>query len=329
MPMNHLLSQINSCEAQIGLSDDAIIHKAMQEWLEFVEAVVQSDQEWIISEARDAIANLLSAYHRVTGAGEMSMLSPDFTSSAVELAISLGQRNDVMQKYRGIYSRTTASLDDLTMHTESAVAQILGLTEQHTGQTMDVETVLAEQLGKFSDRLETYQPAIDLHDYISDVPDFPKEWILFKDISPLLHNPAALRHAVQQLASKAKDADVIVGLDARWFIFGTAVAQQLHKPFVMVRKRGKLPGAVIEESYDLEYGSNTQAIQIDSITSGQKVAIIDDLLATGGTAAAACKLVEKLGGEVQWCHFVIGLHGIGGQETLADYPVSELIRYDI
>lgn len=199
-----------------------------------------------------------------------------------------------MQKYRNIYSRSPASKQSLTQATNTVVTTILGLTKDNTGTTLDIKTALQDLTDKFGQRIDSYSSKIDIKQYIRDVPNFPKPGITFKDIAPLLQNPKALHHTIHQLSTKVKDADVIVGLDARGFIFGAAVAHYLGKSFVMVRKRGKLPGKTIEEGYDLEYGSSTQAIQQDSIQTGQRVAIIDDVLATGGTAAAACKLIQKV-----------------------------------
>ena len=324
--MNNLLHQLHQYENKLGLTDDAIIHKTMQEWLEFVEAVQSQDVESIIGETGDAISNMLSSYHRVSDGQEISLWGVMQDSTALDLAINLGKRNDTIQKFRDIYSRNPASLESLTSITQDNIGQILWLAETSTGQQFDVSSLLEQQLNKFWDRLNQYSSYTNLEDYVRDIPNFPKEWILFKDISPLLKNPHALQYVVHQLSEQVKNADVIVGLDARGFIFGTAVARYLNKPFVMVRKKGKLPGEVIEESYDLEYGSNTQAIQVDSIAQWQKVAIIDDLLATGGTAASACKLIEKLWGTVQWCHFVIELKDLQGRDKLSDYDVTQLMQ---
>ena len=143
-------------------------------------------------------------------------------------------------------------------------------------------------------------PEILAAKYIRDVPDFPKPGILFKDITPVLENPEALQQAVDLLAedARAKGAEVIVGIESRGFIFGIPVALDLKVPFAMARKLGKLPYNKISEEYALEYGTNTVEMHEDAIRAGQKAYIVDDLLATGGTAAAAARLVERLGGEV-------------------------------
>ena len=165
---------------------------------------------------------------------------------------------------------------------------------------------------------------VDINNYIHTVQDFPKTWIAFKDISPILSHPEAFHYVVDELTKKVIDADVIVWLDARWFIFWAAVAYKLQKPFVMIRKKWKLPWEIIEESYELEYGVNTQVMQKNSIQKWQTVAIIDDLLATWGTAVCACNLIEKLWWIVQWCHFVVVLDDLNGADKLEKYMITSL-----
>lgn len=170
---------------------------------------------------------------------------------------------------------------------------------------------------------------MNLYDFIADVPDFPIEGILFRDITPLMQNGEAFAYTVKKLAEYAKErgADVIVGPEARGFLFGTPVAAMLGLGFVPVRKPGKLPRETVDFEYDLEYGSNTLSIHKDAIKPGQKVVIIDDLLATGGTVEASIKLVESLGGEVVGCGFVIELLDLKGRELLKDQNILSLIEY--
>ncbi|HEY8364738.1 MAG TPA: adenine phosphoribosyltransferase [Haloplasmataceae bacterium] len=170
---------------------------------------------------------------------------------------------------------------------------------------------------------------MDLKKFIADVPDFPKEGILFKDITPLMQNGKALRFTVEKLSefAKEKGADLIVGPEARGFLFGTPVAALMGVGFVPVRKPGKLPREVVEFNYELEYGSNTLCVHKDAIEKGQKVVIIDDLLATGGTVEAAIKLIEMLGGTVVGCAFLIELKDLHGREKLQGYDVYSLIQY--
>jgi adenine phosphoribosyltransferase len=161
-------------------------------------------------------------------------------------------------------------------------------------------------------------PAKTVRDYIRTIPDFPHEGIMFRDVTTLFANPRGFRMAVDQLLHPyaGEDIDVVVGLEARGFILGGAIAHQLGKGFVPIRKKGKLPGATIEQSYTLEYGEAVMEIHSDAIEAGAKVLVVDDLLATGGTAAAGIKLLEKLGGNVVGCAFVIDLPELGGRARL-------------
>lgn len=170
---------------------------------------------------------------------------------------------------------------------------------------------------------------MNLKDYIASIQDFPKEGILFRDITPLLNDPKAYKQTVDTLAEFAKNAgaEVILGPESRGFMFGCPVAIEIGAGFVPVRKPGKLPRVTISEKYDLEYGSNELQIHEDAIKPGQKVVIVDDLLATGGTVAATIKMVERLGGEVVGCAFVIELADLNGKELLKDYNVFTLLQY--
>lgn len=172
-------------------------------------------------------------------------------------------------------------------------------------------------------------PSMWLQDYIRDVPDFPEPGIVFKDITPLLRNPDALRYSVEALAADlvGADIDAVVGIDARGFIFGAPIACRVGCGFVPVRKKGKLPGDVASVSYDLEYGSNCLELSADAITTGARVAIIDDVLATGGTVAATIELCEKAGAEVACASFVMELGFLGGRERLPDTDVHVLVNY--
>lgn len=170
---------------------------------------------------------------------------------------------------------------------------------------------------------------MDLTKYIADVPDFPSEGILFRDITPLLQNGEAFKYACDKIAefAEAQGATIIVGPESRGFIFGCPVATKLNIGFAPVRKPGKLPREQIKEEYTLEYGSNTLCMHTDSIKPGDKVVIIDDLLATGGTLKATCNIINKLGGEVVGISCLIELEGLNGKDLLKDYPVYTLIKY--
>lgn len=157
-----------------------------------------------------------------------------------------------------------------------------------------------------------------VRDYIRTIPDFPHEGILFRDVTTLFANPRGFRMAVDQLIHpySGEDIDVVIGLEARGFILGGAIAHQLGKGFVPIRKQGKLPGHTIKQAYKLEYGEAVMEMHDDAIEAGAKVLVVDDLLATGGTAEAGIKLIEKLGGVVVGCAFVIDLPELGGREKL-------------
>ncbi len=167
-----------------------------------------------------------------------------------------------------------------------------------------------------------------LQDFIRDVPDFPKEGIVFKDITPLLADPAALKDTIGQLADPYRDmhVDVVVGMESRGFIFAPAVACELGAGFVPTRKPGKLPAETISHSYDLEYGTDMLEIHADAIKPGQKVLMVDDLIATGGTMAAACALVRQLGGEIVGAAFLIELSFLAGRDKLPGLDVISLIK---
>lgn len=168
-----------------------------------------------------------------------------------------------------------------------------------------------------------------LKSLIRDVPDFPKKGIIFKDITPLLKNGVALRSACDQLTEnfKGMKIDQVVGIESRGFIFSPVVAYQLGTGFVPVRKKGKLPAAKESISYDLEYGEDLLEVHLDSLRKGAQVIIVDDLLATGGTAEAVIHLVEKLGAQVVGLAFLIELTFLKGRERLKDYQIHSLIQY--
>lgn len=169
-----------------------------------------------------------------------------------------------------------------------------------------------------------------IEDYVRSIPDFPEPGIIFRDVTSILQDADGLKLAIDSMQECLKDTevDVIVGTESRGFVFGVPIAYNLHKPFVPVRKKGKLPCETVSRSYDLEYGSATIEMHRDSIKPGQKVAVIDDLIATGGTVEAAVKLIEELGGEVVKIVFLMELAGLKGREKLAGYDVASVIRYE-
>jgi adenine phosphoribosyltransferase len=169
-----------------------------------------------------------------------------------------------------------------------------------------------------------------IEEYVRSIPDFPEPGIIFRDVTSILQDADGLTLAIDlmQECLKDVDVDVIVGTESRGFIFGVPIAYNLHKPFVPVRKKGKLPCETISQAYDLEYGSAVIEMHKDSIKPGQKVAIIDDLVATGGTIEAAIKMIESLGGEVVKIVFLMELAGLKGREKLAGYDVESVICYE-
>ena len=168
-----------------------------------------------------------------------------------------------------------------------------------------------------------------LKETIRSIPDFPSEGVLFRDITTLVKNPEAYESLISAIADELRplDVDIVIGPEARGFVIGAAVAYAIRAGFVLARKPGKLPGEVNRISYGLEYGSDCLEIHTDAIQPGQRVAIVDDLLATGGTARAAAELVREMGGEVAAMAFAIELTDLGGREKLGDYPVVAAIKY--
>ena len=169
-----------------------------------------------------------------------------------------------------------------------------------------------------------------IEDYIRSIPDFPQEGIIFRDVTSILEDADGFELAIDSMQKllEGMDIDVIVGAESRGFIFGAPIAYNLHKPLVLVRKKGKLPCETVEQSYDLEYGNAVIEMHKDSIKPGQKVVIIDDLIATGGTVEAAAKLIESLGGEVVKMVFLMELAGLKGRERLKNYDVQSVICYE-
>ncbi len=166
-------------------------------------------------------------------------------------------------------------------------------------------------------------------DYVRTIPDFPEPGIMFRDVTSVIQDPDGLRLAIDKLEGlvQNEDFDIVVGPESRGFIFGVPIAYNMHKSFVPVRKKGKLPCETIEQSYDLEYGSATLEMHKDAIKPGQRVIIVDDLIATGGTIEAIIKLVEKLGGQVVKIVFLMELEGLNGRERLKGYNIDSVVKY--
>ena len=170
----------------------------------------------------------------------------------------------------------------------------------------------------------------ELEKYVRTIPNFPKDGIMFRDITSVIQDPNGLKLAIDEMQKLLKDVefDVIAGVESRGFIFGMPIAYNLGKAFIPIRKKGKLPAETVEKSYELEYGTATIEVHKDAIKPGQKVVIIDDLIATGGTIEAACNLVEELGGEVIKLLFLIELIDLNGRERLSKYDVLSVLSYE-
>lgn len=169
-----------------------------------------------------------------------------------------------------------------------------------------------------------------IEDYIRSIPDFPEEGIIFRDVTSVLQDADGLQLAIDELVKKLENVefDVLAGTESRGFIFGMPIAYLLHKPFVLIRKAGKLPCETISKTYDLEYGTATIEMHKDAIQPGQKVVLIDDLIATGGTMKAAAELVEELGGTVEMILFLLELKGLEGRKVLEKYQVESVVAYE-
>lgn len=170
---------------------------------------------------------------------------------------------------------------------------------------------------------------IDLNKYIREIPNFPKEGIQYKDITPLLQSPEAIKESVAQFLALIGDEkiDKVVGIESRGFLFGMLLAEKLNAGFVPIRKPGKLPAETYSEVYELEYGKDTLEIHCDAIQRGERIILHDDVLATGGTARAACDLVKKMGAEIVQCNFLIELSFLNGRKKLNSYAVKSLLKY--
>jgi adenine phosphoribosyltransferase len=170
---------------------------------------------------------------------------------------------------------------------------------------------------------------LDLRAWIRDVPDFPRPGIVFKDITPLLGEPRAFAHAIERLAGRVERPGAVVAIESRGFVFGAGLALHWRVPFVPARKFGKLPGPTVRRQYSLQYGEDTLELHADALPTGRRAVIVDDLVASGGTAHAVAQLVEDLGARVEALLFVIELVGLGGREKLARWPVEALLAYEV
>lgn len=326
MSLSQSLSTYHSLEFDAHLTLYDIILKAVQESYEFTEALEQNDSSNSIKEAGDLLINILSVTSRF---GDIDKLSLDSSLAnemwGINKMLPLWLRDVSNRRKR--YTRDTFDEASYLANLSRLVSILLERIKKES-----LTYVVDDSIVKFRTRIAVYLPEIELQAYIAVYPDFPKPGILFRDIAPLLSSQDALRYACFELARRAKDADIIAGLDARGFIFGTMVAHILEKPFVMIRKKWKLPWETIGTDYSLEYGDNSIEIQKDAIEAGKKVVIVDDLLATGGTFLAAASLIEKVGGKVEKLLSLISIDDADlashpSRKSLEKYQVESVLHY--
>ena len=330
MKQSKLLEQVHQKQAlqlEWHISLDDVIGKVCEEVMEVIEAVNIWDQEELDGEVRDSIANILCSSEKV-GVDITTLTNERINPSLVDTCILLGDWHQKVQGLRGRYIRHKFDQQDLQQATENLIKSILW----YDSSAQTLESIMKSSIQKLSSGIHLYKPNINIKDFIVEYPDFPKPWILFRDISPLLQNLEAFRYVCFELAKNCTNADKIVGFDARGFLFGIEVAQILSKPFVMLRKKWKLPGEVENISYGLEYGKDSIELQKWSIQKGEKIALIDDLLATGGTALAWAKLVEGLWWEIDSVNFVISLDeefliNQEARQALKKYPLYRVVSY--
>ena len=323
-----IMSEYKDIEFKAHVNIDDVLNKVTQEAWEIIEAKQDWDLEEMYKEAQDTLVNVVSVWYELWADLEFDR---KYTTEVWfgKFIVDLGYWNTKVQAYRQRYSREKANIEIVSKVTNELISDILSFADPMKNPT----EMLEANTKKFLSRAGKYYEDINLKDYIADVPDFPKPWIDFKDISPLLKNREALRNMIFQMAFDCRNADVIAGLDARGFIFWEAIANLLNKPFVMIRKAGKLPGETIWIKYWLEYGTDEIEIQKWIIKNWEKVALVDDLLATWGTIKAATKLVEKAWWEVNNISFAISLDeddlvNMPARQQIQKYKINSVLQYN-
>lgn len=311
--------------AHVNLDD--IINKVTQEVSELIEADENWDVQETYKEAWDVLVNVLSVSHELWM--NFDIERKYMQKSNIDLSILNWKWNSKIQALRNKYSKENITLNEAESITKELVESVLN----YTNPKKSLSELVKINTQKFEVRKDSYKPKINLNEYIDSYPDFPKKWIHFKDISRLLTTPEALKYAVNELSINCKDSDIIVWLDARGFIFWSLVAQNLNKPFVMFRKKWKLPWNTKNLDYWLEYWNNTLEIQTWKIDKLQKVSIIDDLLATWWTVKAAIDLIESEWWIVNNLAFVIALNDknlvdMKSRNFLSNYEVNSLLNYN-
>ncbi|MFZ2151005.1 MAG: adenine phosphoribosyltransferase [Candidatus Absconditicoccaceae bacterium] len=316
------LDQYKKNEILAHVELDDVIIKVTQELGEMLEAKMDNNLQELAKETADTVVNILSASKGVDIIPDIENISNKENISSEQLFIQMKNRTQAIQGLRKRYSRDNISKQEFKNITEIFLSHVLS----YGGVQKTLEEILDTNSVKFANRIDDYKPNLDLKNYINEYQDFPRAPVSFKDISPLLTSPEAMRYLSFELAQKCDGVDVIVGLDARGFLFGPLVAEILHIPFIMIRKKGKLPGETINQEYKKEYGSDIMEIQKGSILPGQKAVLIDDLLATGGTMDTAGKLIEQLGGKV---HKVLSVVQINDEFCSQMREKYNLTRYDV
>ena len=323
-----LMSEYTDIEFKAHVELDDVLNKVTQEAWEIIEAKEDWNIEEMYKEAADTLVNITSIAYQL-------WITPDLTKkedlevSASKLLIDLGDWNTKIQGYRNRYSRQQETVESVTNSTNNLITDILSFSNPD----LSALEMIQNNTSKFISRAWLYYENINLKDYVKNVPNFPKEWIDFKDISPLLEDRKAMKNMVFEMAEQCRDADVIVGLDARGFLFGEAIANLLEKPFIMIRKAGKLPWKTIWIKYGLEYWNDEIEIQVWAISEWQKIALVDDLLATWGTMKAATNLIEKAWWKVENIVFAISLDEeelvwMPERQKLWEYKVWSILNYN-
>lgn len=324
--LNEQMSEYKSIETYSHVTLDDVLNKVTQEVWELIEASEDWNRDEMYKEAWDVIINILSVCEELWIDISESNEKTDINST--KLAILTWKWNSKIQWLRNRYSREDVKVEDVQEITSDLVKTVLNYSDP----SMDLGQIIKRNTSKFESRKELYKPQIKLWDYIESFEWFPKPGISFKDIWPILKSKEALDFAVKEMAMKCTDSDIIGWLDARGFIFGSLVAKELWKPFVMLRKKWKLPGKTKWVSYWLEYWKDNLEIQEWSIQEWKKVSLVDDLLATGWTINAAIDLVESLGGTINNLSFVISLDEkelafLDSRKKLYWYKVDTLVSY--
>lgn len=308
--------------------DDVIIKVAQELW-EMLEAKRDNNLQELAKETADTVVNILSASKGVDILPDNENISTKENVSIQELFIQMKRRTQGIQALRKRYSRDQISKQELKTITEDFLSHVLS----YGWVQKTLEEILNINSAKFQNRIADYKPKIDLKTHISEYQDFPKAPVSFKDISPLLRSPEAMRYISFEFAQKCVWADVIVGLDARGFLFWPLVAEILKIPFVMIRKKWKLPWETIDQEYKKEYWSDIMEIQKGSVLPGQKVALIDDLLATGWTMDTAWKLIEQLWWKVYKLLSVVQINDefcsqMREKYNLERYDIESIVHYE-